>query len=183
MLEYEMDVAASLAKWGLEHGHSVGMTANGTLAHADQPFRIPPSRNLNQLPRILEALAAVSYFVSGSFDRFLIEESPRIPWGATLVLITPFVNEDIAASLLRLRDSGRRLVLISLGHAEPHFINGLLTYHLPIGEEEPPLPPVDETTDREPTAPEETDPLPRERFLRHCASEEEADHARSANRS
>jgi uncharacterized protein (DUF58 family) len=182
MLEYEMEVAASLAKWGLEQGHSVGMTANGTLAHADQPFRIPPSRNLNQLPRLLEALAAVSYFVSSSFDRFLIEESPRISWGATLVLITPFVNENIAASVLRLRDSGRRLVLIGLGKAEPPFINGVLTYHLPIGEEEPPLPPDDETTDEEPTTPASTDLLPRQRFLQRRAREEEDDHAESANR-
>ncbi len=137
MLEYEMEVAASLANWGLQEGHSVGMVANGTLAHADQPFRIPPSRRPDQLPRILEALAAVSYFVSSSFDRFLIEESPRLPWGATLVLITPFVNDAIAGTVLRLRDSGRRLVLISLGKTAPPFIRGVLAYHLPIQEEEP----------------------------------------------
>jgi len=181
MLEYEMEVAASLAKWGLEQGHSVGMAANGTLAHADQPFRIPPSRNLNQLPRILEALAAVSYFVSSSFDRFLIEESPRIPWGATLVLITPFVNEDIAASVLRLRDSGRRLVLISLGKAEPSSIQGVLTYHLPIAEEEPPLPPEDDTLGGEPSAPDSVDLLPRQRFLLGLARQEETDRGGSAS--
>jgi uncharacterized protein (DUF58 family) len=181
MLEYEMEVAASLAKWGLEQGYSVGIAANGTLAHADQPFRIPPSRDLNQLPHILEALAAVSYFVSSSFDRFLIEESPRIPWGATLVLITPFVNEDIAASTLRLRDSGRRLVLVSLGKAEPPFINRVLTYHLPIGEEEPPLPPEDETPGEEPTAPDSANLLPRQRFLLDRAKAEEADHAEPAD--
>jgi hypothetical protein len=98
------------------------------------------------------------------------------------VLITPFVNENIAASVLRLRDSGRRLVLIGLGKAEPPFINGVLTYHLPIGEEEPPLPPDDETTDEEPTTPASTDLLPRQRFLQRRAREEEDDHAESANR-
>jgi uncharacterized protein (DUF58 family) len=149
MLEYEMEVAASLANWGLEQGHSVGMTANGTLAHADQPFRIPPSRHPNQLPRILEALAAVSYFISTGYDRFLIEESPRLPWGATLVLITPFMNDAIAGSILRLRDSGRRLVLIALGKAEPLYLHGVLTYHQPISEEEPELPPEEEKPDGE----------------------------------
>jgi uncharacterized protein (DUF58 family) len=125
------------------------MTANGTLAHADQPFRIPPSRHPNQLPRILEALAAVSYFISTGYDRFLIEESPRLPWGATLVLITPFMNDAIAGSILRLRDSGRRLVLIALGKAEPLYLHGVLTYHQPISEEEPELHPEEEKPDGE----------------------------------
>lgn len=169
MLEYEMEVAASLANWGLEQGHLVGMTANGTLAHADQPFRIPPSRSRDQLTRLLEALAAVSYFVSSSFDRFLIEESPRLPWGGTLVLITPFVNEAILASILRLRDSGRRLVLISLGKAEPPYMSGVLAYHLPIAEEEPPLPPEEE--DSEPET-EEAHLTPRQRYLMRRAREE-----------
>jgi len=168
MLEYEMDVAASLASWGLENGHSVGMTANGTLAHADQPFRIPPSRSHNQLVRILESLAAVSYFVTSSFDRFLLEESPRLSWGATLVLITPYMNDAIAASILRLRDSGRRLVLIMLGKTPPPTIPRVITYHLPISEEEMILPDEeDEETTKE--SREVADPFagltPRQRYL------------------
>ncbi len=175
MLEYEMEVAASLASWGLAEGHSVGMTANGTLAHADQPFRIPPSRHPNQLPRLLEALAAVSYFISTGYDRFLIEESPRLPWGATLVLITPFMNDAIMASILRLRDSGRRLVLIALGKAEPPYLHGVLTYHQPINEAEPELPPEEE----QPVSEEKTSTSPysgltaRQRYLLRRAQEEE----------
>ncbi len=177
MLEYEMEVAASLASWGLQEGHSMGMVANGTLAHADQPFRILPGRRPDQLPRLLEALAAVSYFVISSFDRFLLDESPRLPWGATLVLITPFVNEAIAGTILRLRDRGRRLVLIGLGHAPLPFIPGVLAYHLPIQEEEPLLPPEPGSDEEAETL---TDPYahltPRERYLLRRAREE-ADHA------
>ena len=147
------------------------MTANGTLAHADQPFRIPPSRNRDQLTHILSALAAVSYFVSGNFDRFLIEESPRLPWGATLVLITPFVNDAIAGAILRLSDSGRRLVLISLGKKEAPPIPGVVTYHLPIDEEEPDLPPeipqVSDETHTDPYA----NLTPRQRYLMRRARE------------
>ncbi|MBN2304880.1 MAG: DUF58 domain-containing protein [Anaerolineae bacterium] len=178
MLEYEMEVAASLAHWSLEQGHSVGMSANGTLAHADQPFRIPPSRNRDQLMHILQALAAVSYFVSSTFDRFLIEESPRLPWGATLVLITPFMNDAIAATILRLRDSGRRLVLILLGKPEPPHIPGVLTYHLPIQDVEPDLPPEDfegDLDDSEAFA----NLTPRQRYLLR-RTKEEADRAKQA---
>lgn len=174
MLEYEMEVAASLAHWGLAQGHSVGLAANGTLAHADQPFRIPPSRNPDQLLRILEALAAVSYFVTSGFDRFLIEESPRLPWGATLVLITPFVNDAIAGSILRLRDSGRRLVLVALGHATPPILAGVLTHHLPIAEAEPPPPPPNDAAAQ---SDESRSLTPRQRFLLH-RQRQEASHAR-----
>jgi uncharacterized protein (DUF58 family) len=171
MLEYEMEVAASLAHWGLSEGHSVGMTANGTLAHADQPFRIPPSRSPDQLAHILEALAAVSYFVSSGFDRFLIEESPRLPWGATLVLITPYMNDAITATIMRLRDSGRRVVLICLGKVPP-LLRGVLTYHLPIEEEEPLLPP-EEDLDSEPGEQAALAKLtPRQRYLLRRAREE-----------
>ncbi|MBN1201215.1 MAG: DUF58 domain-containing protein [Anaerolineae bacterium] len=170
MLDYVTEVAASLAHWGLEQGHSVGITANGTLAHADQPFRILPSRSPDQLTHVLEALAAVSYFVSSSFDRFLLDESPRLPWGATLVLITPFMNEAIGASILRLRDSGRRLVLICLGKSEPPVIPRVLTYHLPIQDEEPPLPSEEEEDDELPSGDEHL--TPRQRYLRRRAREE-----------
>ena len=179
MLEYEMDVAASLANWGLSNGHSVGMAANGTLARSDQPFRIAPSRNPNQLRRILETLAAVSYFVTGSFERFLIDESPRIPWGATLVIITPFVNDAITGTIMRLRDSGRRVVLIVLGKQPPPQIPRVLTYHLPIQEEEPPLPDPGEgeegNADNDPFA----NLTPRQRYLLRRA-QEEAEHAKPA---
>jgi uncharacterized protein (DUF58 family) len=180
MLEYEMEVAASLANWSLEQGHSVGMTANGTLAHADQPFRIPPSRRPDQLTRILQALAAVSYFVTGSFDRFLIEESPRLPWGATLVLVTPFMNNAIGGTILRLRDSGRRVVLIMLGKPEPPFIPGVLTHHLPIRDEEPPLPNEDEDglDDAEALA----RLTPRQRYLLRRAREDKDRDRRSPHR-
>lgn len=169
MLEYELEITASLAKWGLEQGHSVGMIANGTLAHADQPFRVMPSQDQDQLTRLLEALAAVSYFVTSNFDRFLIEQSPRLPWGATLVIITPYVNDAIAASLLRLRDSGRRLVLISMAKQAPIHIPGILTHHLPIQEEEPPLPEPDEDEDE---LEDNANLTPRQRYLLRRAREE-----------
>lgn len=178
MLEYTMEVAASLANWAIEEGHSVGMAANGTLAHADQPFRIPPSRDRDQLPRILAALAAVSYFISSPFDRFLIDESPRLPWGATLVLITPFVTDLILGSILRLRDSGRHIVLISLSKAPPPEIPGIMTHHLPISGDEVEL--SEEIPDGELDTTEQPDNLtPRQRYLLRRAREE-ADRDQSA---
>lgn len=164
MLEYIVSTAASLAYWGAQQHYAIGVVANGTLAHADQPFRVLPSRDRDQLMRILETLAGVSYFVTADFGKFLLEESPRLPWGATMVLLTGHVNDSILASVLRLRDSGRRVVLIALGKTAPDAIPGVLIHHLPIaGEAPPPLEPDEE----------EAALTPRQRYLRRRAEREE----------
>ena len=80
-----------------------------------------------------------------------------MPWGATLVHVTAFVDDRIEAMLLRLRDSGRRQVLFMLGKEAPPDMPGVLVHHLPIGSEPPP-PPDGEA------GPEQL--TPRERFLR-----------------
>ncbi len=164
MLEYLVSTTASLASWATEQDYAVGVVANGTLAHADQPFRVPPGRNRLQLTRILETLAGVSYIVTQDFGAFLLEESPRLPWGATLVLITAFVNEALHMAILRLRDSGRRIVLLTLGKDAPPDIPGVLIHHLPIQKE----PPVLESEGSD----EEEALTPRQRFLRERARSE-----------
>lgn len=60
-------------------------------------------------------------------------ESPRLPWGATLAVVTTVVTEDLLATLVRLRDVGRRLVLVALEDeaAQPFTAPpGVLTYRL-----------------------------------------------------
>ncbi len=164
MLEYLVSVTASLAYWAFDQHYAVGVVANGTLAHADQPFRVLPGRSRHQLARILETLAGVSYIVTAGFANFMLEESPHLPWGATLVLVTAYINDDIEATVIRLRDSGRRLVLLMLGKQAPPFIPGVLVHHLPIDSEPPPLPEEEESP--------ETELTPRERFLRERVRQE-----------
>ncbi len=162
MLEYLVSLSASLAAWSVEQGYAVGLVANGTLAHADQPFRVLPGRSRDQLTRLLETLAGVSYIVTQDFGAFLMEESPRLPWGTTLVLITAFVNAELAETIVRLRDSGRRVVIMLLGKDAPPEITGVLFHHLPISSEAP----------RAPDDAEEDDLTPRDRFLRDRARQE-----------
>ena len=94
-----------------------------------------------------------------------------------MVAITPFRADAIAASILRLRDSGRRLVLIGLGKQGPPFIPGVLTYHLPIAGDEPPAPEPDDADPGAAALPE--DLTPRQRYLMRRAREEAAHAAKS----
>jgi hypothetical protein len=58
-------------------------------------------------------------------------ESPRLPWGATLVTVTATVPDELATTILHLRDAGRRMALVSLADEEPPELDGVATYHLP----------------------------------------------------
>ena len=135
LLERAISVAASIANYGAEQRYIVGVIANGSVPHSDQPIKVLPSRDPRQLARILEALAAVTGFATSSIENLLMAESPKLPWGATLVVVTGIVSEELVATLLRLRDVGRRLVLISLDQEPPsQELEGILSYHIPGAE-------------------------------------------------
>jgi len=133
LLEHTIGVAASIATWAVGQKYKVGLVANGSMPRSDQPIRVPPGRSPGQLTAILEALAAVTSFATSSIQELLRRESPRLPWGATLVVVTAIVTDGLAAAIMRLRDAGRRMVLISLADEDepPPQLDGVTTYHLP----------------------------------------------------
>lgn len=114
LLERVISLAASIANFATEHKYAVGMLANGTWPNSDQHLKILPSRNPDHLRHLLEALAAVTSFVTLPIENVLRAETPKLPWGATLVMITGIVTEELLAEMVRLREAGRRLALISL---------------------------------------------------------------------
>ncbi len=82
-----------------------------------------------QLRNVLEALAAVSYYVASPLETLLRRESANLPWGATLIVVTALVTENLLAELLRLREVGRRLALISLDdNWTPQPLPGIIVY-------------------------------------------------------
>ena len=131
LFEHAISVAGSIATWAIGHKYKVGLVANGCLERSDQPARVPPGRSPEQLTAILEMLAGVTPFATASIERILHRESPRLPWGATLVVVTAIVTDGLAEALLRVQGAGRRLALISLEEKSPPFLEGVATYHLP----------------------------------------------------
>jgi uncharacterized protein (DUF58 family) len=137
LLEQTIAVAASVASHAVEERYMVGLMANGSIPHSDQPIKVLPSRRPDQLARMLEALAAVTSFTTSTIESLLMAQSSRLPWGATLVVITAIVTEDLLAALVRLHGVGRRLVLVSL-EDEPSrrysLPSGIRIFHLPASE-------------------------------------------------
>ena len=132
LMENAVSVAASVANYGFQQSWGVGVYANGAVPNSDQPIRVQPGRSPDQLTFILEALAAVTEFATSTIDVLMLRESPNLPWVATIVLVTAVVTEEIMVALLRLKEAGRRVVLISLAaEAPPGELGSILTYHVP----------------------------------------------------
>ncbi len=132
LLERAISVTASIASFSAEQKWGIGVYANGSVPASDQPIRVPPGHSPDQLMRILEGLAAVTEFATGSIEVLMHRESRRLPWAATLVLVTAVVTEEMLVSLVRLKEAGRRVVLISLAEEPPpRDMRDILVYHIP----------------------------------------------------
>lgn len=139
-MERVVSVAASLAAYAFEQRWSVGLIANGALPESDQALKVLPGRSPGQLTRIMETLAAVSPIATRQIDELVRLESPRLPWGSTLVIVTAVVTDPLKASLADLRAEGRRVVLATLEEVdagEP-LLQGIIIRHitggLPVGD-------------------------------------------------
>ena len=135
LLEYLVRMTASILYHGMQDGYQVGLISNGTLANSDQPFRIAPGRSQNQLAHILQTLAGVTPLVTAPFDRFLLREIPKVPYGATLVVISAVITPELNETLVRVKRRGRKIVLISLSKDVPTEIPGIEIVHIPFNEE------------------------------------------------
>lgn len=132
LMERAISVAGSLAALCSEMRVPVGLIANGYLPGSDQPLRLLPGRSPEQLVRILELLAAVTGFAARPIEEMLLHESPRLPWGSTLLVVTALAHEGLLAALLDLHRAGRKVVLFTLAERPPERdLPGITVYHLP----------------------------------------------------
>ncbi len=131
LLEHLVRVAASMVYQAIQDGYRVGLIANGCLANADQPFRIKPARTYEHLARILEALAGIAPIVTDPFDRFLIREASKVPYEASLVIITGVWSPEFSEALIRLKKHGRHITVISFANQQPPAISGFRIVHQP----------------------------------------------------
>ena len=132
LFERAISVAGSLAALSAEMRLPVGLIANGLLPGSDQPLRLLPGRSPDQLVHILELLAAVTPYASRPVEELLLHEAPRLPWGATLLVVSAIAHDGLLAVLLELQRAGRQVVLFTLAEEPPRQqLPGILVYHLP----------------------------------------------------
>lgn len=139
LLELAVTTAASLSSQLLQGRYQVGLYANAPIPGKSRTVRVPPGRRPAQLTRILEDLATLMPAFGDRIEKMVVEELPRLPWGATVVIVTCRVTEGLQKSLLRLtRNSGTsRFIIIAVG-GEPEVLpevrRRIPVYHLSADE-------------------------------------------------
>jgi uncharacterized protein (DUF58 family) len=105
--EYGVSIAASLSRYFLRQGRSVGFVSSGQSLSL-----ITPDRGGRQLGKILESLALLRS--EGTLPlRGLVEiQAQHLPRGSTVVLITHSTEEEVALVADYLRRRGLRPVLV-----------------------------------------------------------------------
>jgi uncharacterized protein (DUF58 family) len=132
LVERAISVAGSLAAMCVELRLPVGLITNGFLPGSDQTTRLLPGRSPDQLVRILELLAAVTPIFAQPIEELLLREAPRLPWGATIIVVTALAHDELLAALSDLERAGRQIVLFTLAEEPPvREMPGILVYHLP----------------------------------------------------
>lgn len=130
-LERVITAAASVASYGNEQQYSVGLFSNGTPVLADRPMRISPSRSPEQLSLILESLATLRPIAMGPMDAQLGDNWRKFPLGATMVVVSGYISEEMAQVLHRARAGGYRVVVLYVADDEcPQLAEGILVHHL-----------------------------------------------------
>jgi uncharacterized protein (DUF58 family) len=111
-LDLTITVAASLANHALEQGYMVGLQVNAFSASSDRQVRILPSRNPNQLTRILEALARIRGWSGLPMEDLIRAERRNLPIACTIVVVTGVVTDDLLDILVALRRAGHPVTLV-----------------------------------------------------------------------
>lgn len=138
MIEWGIEVAASLAVHLVEQRQAVGLITNGVdplrpqpddaAAQFDEntgrlltekkrtglPMPLPPRRGREHLMKLLELLARVEAGENPSFSQWLPKATLGLSWGATLLIITPQGDLAICNALHRLVRAGFNPVLLVL---------------------------------------------------------------------
>jgi len=82
-------------------------------------FSLPPRPERSHLMGILEVLARVQLADAGAFEELLRQESLKLPWGATMVIITGRESEPLFDIMVHLRRSGFAVALLLIQPARP----------------------------------------------------------------
>ena len=131
LLEHLVQSTATILNQAVQDGYSAGLISNGALSNSDQPFRILPSRSPRQLAHLLETLAGVTPLVTAQFERYLLREISRVPFGATLMIITAVTGDALAETLVRLKAHARKITLLSFAEEPPPHVPKIRIIHQP----------------------------------------------------
>ena len=115
--ELAIVIAASLANWAVSQKQAVGLTTNGVDSHTNnlsvQP--IPSRKGRGHLVHILDLLARLHLTETRPLTEMLNRETPSLPWGTTVVIITGSIDEALFDKIFQIQRRGQNVVMIIAG--------------------------------------------------------------------
>ncbi len=114
--ELGMMAAAALAHWSIERGQAAGLWLHGRDALNGRGTLLPVHKGRPHLMQILAALArAQTAEMPDAFAAALLATSAHLPWGTTLVVITPRAGGTLFDALFAIRRRGVQITLVLCG--------------------------------------------------------------------
>jgi uncharacterized protein (DUF58 family) len=107
--EYAVSIAASLARYYLRRGRTVGLVSAGKTLRV-----IQADKGGRQLGKILEALALLKADGTIPLQGLMETELANLPRGSTIVIITPSGGDDVTLAVELIARRGMRPVVVRL---------------------------------------------------------------------
>jgi hypothetical protein len=118
--ERAIEIAASIARWGIEQQISVGVATNGLIAGFDTALRVPPGRGLHHQAQIMSGLARLWAFSTVPVANILRHERLRGSREITYVVVSPMTSSAIANELRLYTLAGIDPIFVPVGEAALH---------------------------------------------------------------
>lgn len=130
LIENGIKVAVSLAAIAIKEGVPSGMWTNSQLIGVPTKMSSEVYPDINSLKKILELSARMSYSVNAKFSDYLRFKITEFSQNCTYVIITPYLDEDSAFILSKLKRRGIliKIIDVSLGANVP-CISGIEKIH------------------------------------------------------
>lgn len=112
--ELVVSAAAQLVRLAAAAGRQVGLMTNGIDNLTHERPRSALGRGPRSLTRSLEILARLGPYAVGAPETVFLRERGRLPWGATLVIVTPRLGQGLASAAVALRRAHHRVLVVSV---------------------------------------------------------------------
>jgi uncharacterized protein (DUF58 family) len=126
--ELVVSAAAELVRLAANAGRQVGLVTNGIDNLTHERPRSALGRGPRSLTRSLEILARLGPYAIGAPETVFLRERGHLPWGATLVIVTPRLGQGLANAAVALRRAHHRVLIVSVGDI-PALLGAHLTVH------------------------------------------------------
>ncbi|HEY7624626.1 MAG TPA: DUF58 domain-containing protein [Candidatus Limnocylindria bacterium] len=114
-VELVVSAATELIRHAANAGRQVGLVTNGIDNLTHERPRSALARGPRALTRSLEILARLGPYAVGAPETVFLRERGRLPWGATLVIVTPRLGQGLANASVALRRAHHRVLIVSVG--------------------------------------------------------------------